>query len=606
MNMWRLNWIHSTVLCLAILGKIRVASTQDNEIEVTLTRGTTGLGIHLVSESKTGSLLRGAVVDRVVPESAASFVLLKGDILTTVAGVEIRQWALDNINRLLETQVRVKIKLVRAPQLGEIGFGPEEGEGGRAESASCYASIEGDVDDLHAFACTPAAFGSDLPAFSLESSALPIVVAQPLDHCKRSSFDASGSALLVSKGGCLPGAKAANAAWNGAEVMILVDGQYPPLPPLPSVAGKRVLPQSSRDTSKLHGIPVVIVSNATGYRMISEVRERGREVLTFAHSGPHPSRPATKPRKQIPVDEAESLRVREHPFNLRSLFRDGEIGIEFGSPGLPKGQTPTTHLAVSCELSTLLTGLQRRVPFGRTVPCPVCNGRGAPAEAMRPCKACSSSGEPGVAAAAHDHSHEVKQSLRTTCPRCHGFGEVPQWGRSCQRCKGERVIQESGWLDLTIPKGAPDQHRIHFPGVGSHFPGRTAGDVEVAINIEPHERFMRDGSNLRMELPISLTEALSGFTREIQLLNGSTVLLNRTRMISHNGEVEIEGGGLPVWDGGRGAGTGWSTHSSTNASALLADKTVTGSTIVTCSVEFPDITSERLQGLDSAGAASDE
>lgn len=78
------------------------------------------------------------------------------------------------------------------------------------------------------------------------------------------------------------------------------------------------------------------------------------------------------------------------------------------------------------------------------------------------------------------------------------------------------------------------------------------------------------------------------------------------QMISHNGEIEIEGGGLPVWDGGRGAGTGWSTHSSTNASALLADKTVTGSTIVTCSVEFPEITSERLEGLDSAGTASDE
>lgn len=217
-------------------------------------------------------------------------MLLKGDILTTVAGVEIRQWTLDNIKRLLETQVRVKIRLLRAPHLGEIGFGVEEGERGRAESASCYASIDGDVHDLHAFACTPAAFGSDLPAFSLESSALPVVVAQPLDHCKRSSFDASGSALLVSKGGCLPGAKAANAAWNGAEVMILVDGQYPPLPPLPSVAGKGVLPQSSHDTSKLHDIPVVIVSNATGSRMISEVREKGREVLTFAHSGPRPSR----------------------------------------------------------------------------------------------------------------------------------------------------------------------------------------------------------------------------------------------------------------------------------------------------------------------------
>ncbi len=47
------------------------------------------------------------------------------------------------------------------------------------------------------------------------------------------------------------------------------------------------------------------------------------------------------------------------------------------------------------------------------------------------------------------------------------------------RCDGERVITERATLDLQIPKGAPEQHTLHFPGIGSHLVGREAGDIEV-------------------------------------------------------------------------------------------------------------------------------
>lgn len=45
----------------------------------------------------------------------------------------------------------------------------------------------------------------------------------------------------------------------------------------------------------------------------------------------------------------------------------------------------------------------------------------------------SASAEPGVSTVSHDHSNEVKQTLRTTCSRCHGFGEVPKKGSACPR-----------------------------------------------------------------------------------------------------------------------------------------------------------------------------
>lgn len=52
--------------------------------------------------------------------------------------------------------------------------------------------------------------------------------------------------------------------------------------------------------------------------------------------------------------------------------------------------------------------------------------------------------------------------------------------------------------------------------------------MQVVAKAEPHEKFVRDGVNLRAGLNISLTEALSGFTRDFELLNGSAVFLNKT------------------------------------------------------------------------------
>lgn len=145
---------------------------------------------------------------RVVRESAASLVLRVGDVITAVAGVEIRQWSLDNIQRLLETQGRVNIKVRRRVeatpelQLYDSDVLRVEEVGSQPKVVSCYATIEGDTEEVHALECTQAAIGSDLPTFATAGVdfAFPLMVAQPLEHCAdEPSLNASGHALLVSR-----------------------------------------------------------------------------------------------------------------------------------------------------------------------------------------------------------------------------------------------------------------------------------------------------------------------------------------------------------------------------------------------------------------------
>lgn len=128
-----------------------------------------------------------------------------------MAGVDIRQWSLDNIQRLLETQGRVNIKIRRRaeatpePQLYNIDDVLRvQRAGSQPEAASsCYATIEGDTEEeVHALECTQATLGSDLPPFATAGAdyVFPLMVAEPLEHCTDvPSLNASGHALLISR-----------------------------------------------------------------------------------------------------------------------------------------------------------------------------------------------------------------------------------------------------------------------------------------------------------------------------------------------------------------------------------------------------------------------
>ena len=51
---------------------------------------------------------------------------------------------------------------------------------------------------------------------------------------------------------------------------------------------------------------------------------------------------------------------------------------------------------------------------------------------------------------------------------------------------------------------------------------------QVVAKVNPQEHFARDGANLRTECNISVVEAIVGFTRDVHLLNGTTISLNKT------------------------------------------------------------------------------
>jgi DnaJ-class molecular chaperone len=64
-------------------------------------------------------------------------------------------------------------------------------------------------------------------------------------------------------------------------------------------------------------------------------------------------------------------------------------------------------------------------------------------------------------------------------------------------------------LEVKIPSGITDGQQIRLRGQGMPGPG-GAGDVLITVSIAPHSTFTLDGADIRLDLPITLYEAVLG------------------------------------------------------------------------------------------------
>jgi DnaJ-class molecular chaperone len=79
-------------------------------------------------------------------------------------------------------------------------------------------------------------------------------------------------------------------------------------------------------------------------------------------------------------------------------------------------------------------------------------------------------------------------------------------------------------VDLKIPQGIVDGQQIRLKGQGLSGPTGAMGDALVTITIAPHPFFERDGANLRLDLPITLYEAVLGGKVRVPTLDGAVEL----------------------------------------------------------------------------------
>ncbi|MGA8755610.1 MAG: J domain-containing protein [Stellaceae bacterium] len=86
-------------------------------------------------------------------------------------------------------------------------------------------------------------------------------------------------------------------------------------------------------------------------------------------------------------------------------------------------------------------------------------------------------------------------------------------------------LAQDEWLDVTIPPGIEDGQVLRLRGKGGPgLGGGEAGDALIEVHVAPHPLFKRDGDNIRIELPVSLAEAVSGARIAVPTVTGPVTM----------------------------------------------------------------------------------
>ncbi len=102
-------------------------------------------------------------------------------------------------------------------------------------------------------------------------------------------------------------------------------------------------------------------------------------------------------------------------------------------------------------------------------------------------------------------------------------------------------------LEIKIPPGTETGAKLRLKGRGgSGEKGAPHGDLTITVTVQPHPLFTRDGSNLLIDLPLSIDEAILGAKIEVPTLAGTKVTLSIPAGSSSGQKLRVRGKGVPA------------------------------------------------------------
>ncbi len=206
-------------------------------------------------------------------------------------------------------------------------------------------------------------------------------------------------------------------------------------------------------------------------------------------------------------------------FDMDDIFPDfSDIFSDFFGFETKKGKGKTRkrkgsdiRYDIEIDFFEAVYGVKKVIEINRKETCQTCSGSGLkPGTKMKICSTCGGHGK-------------VRQSqgffsIVTTCPKCHGQGEIPE--QVCQECKGEGVQNKKRKIEVNIPAGIENESYLKIENEGNEGSSGYKGDLYVVVFIKEHPFFKRQGEDVIVNLPITISQAVLGDEIEVPTIYG--------------------------------------------------------------------------------------
>ena len=207
-------------------------------------------------------------------------------------------------------------------------------------------------------------------------------------------------------------------------------------------------------------------------------------------------------------------RRAEHGGGFRDIFSQffGRGGQHADQPEPEKGGD--LEYVMNIDFWQAIKGTQARVNINRYEICGTCHGSGSTGGGEVTCPQCKGTGQVSQMAGA--------MRFNLSCPRCGGTGKLRN---ACPTCGGDGRVTRTETVEIRIPPGARDGSRLRVPGKGNAGTmGAPPGDLYITTKVEPHAFFRREGDDIEITVPVTVSEAALGAKIEVPTIDGRAVL----------------------------------------------------------------------------------
>ena len=187
-------------------------------------------------------------------------------------------------------------------------------------------------------------------------------------------------------------------------------------------------------------------------------------------------------------------------------------------------------LSVTLTFEEAVAGCQKEIRINEPAACNTCRGSGAePGSRPEECAACQGSGQMRI--------NRGFFTMQQPCERCHGRGSIIR--TPCRACNGEGARRVARSVTVKIPAGIQDGETmsVKFGGVSDQF--------HLRVQVAPHPLFERDGDNLHISIPVSMTAAALGGYMETPTPTGGKIKITVPPETQSGAVLRLRGRGTP-------------------------------------------------------------